>query len=266
MSRKLACFAVVFVLCVSLSFAQDKEVRDRLAAAHGQYYTPTASGLKSFHCEASMDWKALLSRFTAKDIPDDNPALRFLNTIHLAVDDDLHGSGSLEWTYVTDPPDNLKAGVDQIRDGLKTSVSGFFQSWNAYMNGSMVPLPDKTVTVTKSGEGVHLNGTAKDMTIDEDFDKNMLLTQALVVTPNLKVLAIPTFTSSPDGLLISTVLNKVNQPPTAPETQATFRIEYAKVDAFQVPSHLVFDIKNTGLIEIGFNSCKVAVADWAKKQ
>lgn len=266
MSRKILGFLSMVALCVSLSHAQDKEVRDRLAAAHAQYYTPTASGLKSFHCDASIDWKALLSRFSGTEIPDDNPALKFLQSVHLSVDDDLHGTGSFEWTNTTDPPENVKAGVEQIRDGLKTSVSGFFQSWNAYMNGSMVPLPDKTLTITKSGDGLHLSGTTKDMSIDEDFDKNMLLTQALVSSPSLKVQAIPTFTPTSDGLVISTVLNKVHQPPTAPETEATFRIEYSKVDAFQIPSHVVFDIKNTGVIEIGFSTCKVTVADWANKQ
>jgi hypothetical protein len=265
MSRKTLCLLAI-VLCGNLLHAQDKELRERLAAAHSQYYTPTASGLKSFHCDAAIDWKALLSRFSGTEVPDDNPALKFLLTVHLAVSDDLHGTGALEWTNTLDPPENNKAAVDQIRDGLKTSVAGFFQSWNAYVNGSMVPLADPSVSLTRSGDGLHLTGTTKDMTIDEDFDKNMLLTQAIVVSPTVRVLAIPTFALTPDGLLVSTVLNKVNQPPSAPETDATFRIDYAKVDAFQIPSRVVFDIRNTGVIEINFNACKVTIADWALKQ
>jgi hypothetical protein len=42
-------------------------------------------------------------------------------------------------------------------------------------------------------------------------------------------------------------------------------MEYAKVGAFQIPSQVVFDIKNTGTIEVGFSACQVSVADWAKK-
>lgn len=254
------------VLGGSLLHAQDKELRDRLAAAHSQYYTPTASGLKSFHCDAAIDWKTLLSRFSGTEIPEDNPALQSLLTVHLAVSDDLHGAGSLEWTSTDAPPENINAPVTQIRDGLKTAVAGFFQSWNAYVNGSMVPLADPTVSLAKSGDGMHLTATDRGMTIDEDFDKNMLLTQAVVVSPSVKVIAIPIFTPTSDGLLVSTVQNKVNQPPTAPETDATFRIDYARVDAFQIPSRIIFDIKNTGVIEIGFKTCKVSVADWANKQ
>jgi hypothetical protein len=61
-------------------------------------------------------------------------------------------------------------------------------------------------------------------------------------------------------------MSQVHQPPDAPETDATFRIDYTKVESYQIPSHVVFDIKNTGVIEIGFSACKVTVADWAKKQ
>jgi hypothetical protein len=251
--------------CLSLH-AQDKEIRNRLAAAHSQYYTPTATGLKSFHCEAAIDWKAMLSRFSGTEIPDDNPALKFLQSAHLAVNDDLQGQGTLEWTNAGEPPEGRKAGLQQIQEGLQTSVAGFFQTWNAYMNGSMVPLPDSSITITKSGDGLHLSGTSQQMTFDEDFDKNMLLTQALVVGPNLKVLAVPTFALTPDGLIISTVASQVHQPPTAPEADATFRIDYAKVDSYQLPSHVVFDIKNTGVIEISLSACKVTLADWAKKQ
>lgn len=258
------CFlALIWVSSVSL-LGQDTEARNRLAAAHAEYYTPTASGLKSFHCDASIDWKAMLSRFSGKDIPDDNPVLKFLQTVHLAVNDDLHGKGALEWTNTAAPPASIQPAMQQMEEGFQTSVSGFFQTWNAYMNGAMVPIPDSTVIATKSGDGVHLSGTTKDTSFDEDYDKNMLLTKAVVVSPTITVSAKPIYINSEDGLLLSSVASQIHQPPTAPETDVTFRVEYMKVDSYQIPSHVVFDIKNTGVIEITFSACKATVADWAK--
>jgi hypothetical protein len=229
------------------------------------YYTPTSAGLKSFHCEAAIDWKSMLTRLSGVNVPDDNPALKFLQTVHLSVDDELRGNGSLGWSSESDAPQDKAAAIQQIQDGLKSSVSGFFQTWNAYMNGSMVPIPDSTVTLTNAGEGIHLSGASNGSSFDEDFDKNMLLTAVRVVNPEMKVLATPTYASTPDGLLVSAVTSQISQPSTAPPTQAIFRIDYAKVEAFQIPSRVVFDVKNTGVIEIGFNSCRVSVADWAKK-
>jgi hypothetical protein len=266
MTRKnLLLFALIFLGALPLP-AQDKDARNRLAAAHAQYYTPTVGGLKSFQCEAYIDWKAMLSRFSGTEISDDNPSLKLFQKVHLSINDDLRGKGSLEWINPADVPEDKKANLQQMQDGLQMAVAGFFQSWNAYMNGSMVPLPDSTVTVTSTGDGIHLSGTAKDAEIDEDFDKNMLLTKALVVSPNMTVLATPTFARTPEGLVVSSVLSQLHQPPDAPETAVTFRIEYTKVESYQIPSHVVFDIRNTGVIEMDFGACKVTVADWARKQ
>jgi hypothetical protein len=258
--------SVLLCLVCATLLAQDKDPRARLTAAHALYYTPTATGLKSFHCDAAIDWKSMLTRLSGVDIPDDNPALKFLQTVHLSVDDELRGNGSLVWTSERDAPQDKAAAIKQIQDGLKTSVSGFFQTWNVYMNGSMVPIPDSTLAITNAGDGVHLSGTSDGSSFDEDFDKNMLLTEVRVVNPSMKVLATPTYASTPDGLLVSTVTSQVSQPSTAPPAQAIFRIDYLKVETFQIPSRVVFDIKNTGVIEIAFNSCRVSLADWAAKK
>lgn len=207
----------------------------------------------------------MLERFSGSSIPDDNPFLKYLQTVHLSVSDQLRGNGSLDWADTAAPPEGKGDAAKQLRDGLQTMVAGLFTSWNAYMNGSMVPLPDNTVTLSAAGDGVHLSGSADDMKIDEDFDKNMLLTQALVVSPALKVLAKPTFVDTADGLVVSAIVNLVNQPPSAPQTEADIRIDYTKVDSFQLPSRVVFDIKNTGVIEVDFSACHASLADWAKK-
>ena len=268
MPRKVCCLLLTAVLCLASTtlLSQDKDPRARLTRAHALYYTPTASGLRSFHCDAAIDWKSMLTRLSGVDIPDDNPALKFLQTVHLSVDDELKGKGSLGWTSETDAPKDKAAAIKQIQDGLKTSVEGFFQSWNVYMNGSMVPVPDSTLTLTDVGDGLHLSGASDGSSFDEDFDKNMLLTLVRVVNPDMKVLATPTYASTSDGLIVSAVASQISQPSTAPPAEAIFRIDYVKVEAFQIPSRVVFDIKNTGVIEIAFNSCRVSVADWAAKK
>jgi hypothetical protein len=133
------------------------------------------------------------------------------------------------------------------------------------MNGSMVPLPDNSVEVTTAGDGIHLHATPNNTNFDEDFDKDMLLTQAVVESSQLRVVARPTYVRTEDGLVISTVSSRVNQPPSAAPIDVTFRVEYAKVGSFRIPSHVVYDIKNVGVIEIAFNACEVSAADSAQK-
>jgi hypothetical protein len=52
---------------------------------------------------------------------------------------------------------------------------------------------------------------------------------------------------------------------SAPVMDVISGIDSAGVDSYQVPSRVVFEIKNTGPIEIGFSHSKVTIADWAKK-
>jgi hypothetical protein len=265
--RRIVQLLVVIIVCnCSMSaFAQEKAAADRLLDGRAQYYTPTASGLKSFQCEATLDWKGMLSRIGGKDIPDDNPILKYLNVVHLSISDQVKGAGLLEWADTEVPPPGKEQNARQMRDGLETTIDGFFQTWNGYINGSMVPPPDKTLTVTKAGAGLHVSGNAGETTFDEDYDENMLLTRALVVNPTMRVVATPTFVRSTDGLLLSAVTSLINQPPSAPQTEVTFRIDYMKVDSFQLPSHLLIDVKNVAMMEFSFSACKAQVEDFGPK-
>jgi hypothetical protein len=267
MKSRVSCLLLFVMtgLCSTSILAQDKAASDRLFAARPQYYTPTANGLKSFHCEATIDWKVLLTRLSGSEIPEDSPILKYLQTVHLSVVDQLKGKGSMEWNDTGVPPEGKEERVKQMRDGLQTMMGGFFQSWSAYMNGTMVPFPDKSVEVTTTGDGIHLHGTLENGTFDEYFDKNMLLTHAVVDTREMKVVALPTYVRTDDGLVVSAVASQVNQPSSAPPTEVTFHVDYAIVDSFRIPSHIVYDVKNVGVIEVGFSACQVSVADSQQK-
>jgi hypothetical protein len=106
MSSRVICLLlfVMTCLCIPPILAQDKAASDRLLAARAHYFTPTANGLKSFHCEATIDWKVLLTRLGGSEIPEDNPTLRYLQTVHLSVVDQLKGKGSMEWSDTGVPP------------------------------------------------------------------------------------------------------------------------------------------------------------------
>ena len=260
-------FLALSCFCCTLLFAQDKGARDRLSFAHAQYYTPTASGLRSFQCDATIDWKAMLTRMSGTEISAESPGLKYLETVHLSVADELHGKGSLEWASPDAPPEGKEQAME-ASPGRSAGLDRWILSDLECLHERKYGAPSRQHRnfVTRSGEGVHLSGLlSKETKFDEDFDKNMLLTQVLVDSPNIKVLAIPTYMTTPDGLLVSAVTSQVNQPPSAPQTEATIRIAYAKVDSFQIPSRIVLDIKNTGVIDFGLSGCKVSVAEWAKR-
>jgi hypothetical protein len=233
----------------------------RLLAARKLYYTPTAQGLRSFHCNATVDWKAMLTRFSGSAVPDNNPFLVYLQGVRMEVSDTLDGDGKLTWTDTSTAPADLKASRDQMHDGLLQMISGFYQSWNQFVNGGMVPAPDTTTTETNNDDGgLHMHGKDATTVFDEDFDKNMLLLSAHVVMSNLDNTAYPTYEASTDGLRVNRVRNVLHQPPTGPAQEVSMAVTYAPVGGFQLPSTLAVTLVGTGEFDFAFNGCTVTTA------
>jgi hypothetical protein len=255
--QKIIAAGVAFCLFTAFAPAQNSSPTDRLYAAHGLYYTPTVNGLRSFQCSVSMDWKDLLTRITGQTVPDDNAFLVYLQSTQFSVTDDLKGDGSLHWTDTAPLPKDAADAISQFRDGLNQTLGGYFKTWNAYMNGSMVPLPDKTVTVTQSGDGVALHGNAGNMVLDETFDKNLLLNSVHVVSTDYDILASPGYTETQDGLIITSIHNVIHQPPGAAASEMTFAISYARTGSYQLPSVLKMDIKNVATLNFKFSGCTI---------
>src|SRR6185437_16827518 len=237
--------------------AQTTSPNTKLISARALYYTPTVQGLKSFRCTVDFDWKDFLSRYSGGDVTDDNPLLQYLRTIHLAVSDDLNSDGKLEWTTSATAPAGKEDSVAKMKDGMQQMMFGFFSSWNAYMNGNMVPAPDSTTTVTDNADGIRLHATSEGTEVNELFDKNLLLTEVHVVQPTSDVFAYPTYNDTPDGRVISTIRSVFRTPPTAPAGELNIRVSYATVQNFRLPETLNYELKNVGAFEFKFSACSV---------
>ena len=254
-SRSLAIAALS--LCALSASAQQNKAADRLSVARALYYTPTTSGLKSFHCNVSIDWKAFLDGFSPTPIAADNPVLLYLKSTKLSLSDDLHGKGAFLWTDTTTPPEAFASGGTKMRGGMEQMFDAYFEAWNAYANGSMVPVPDKTVAVTPSGEGVELRGLDPKETLVEKYDKDMLLTEVKIVNDKTDELDTPTFTRSPDGLILTNLHMIVKQSPTAPPTTLDIGTTYTRVGAYQLPSSVTFALQNVGTFLFTISACQI---------
>lgn len=232
----------------------------KLSAARALYYTPTTKGLQSFRCTVDFDWKDMLTRYTGGAVADDNPFLQYLRSIHLAVSDDLKGTGQLEWTTAGTPPAAQQDSAAKLKDGMQQMMTGFFSSWNAYMNGEMVPSPDSTTTVVETPDGLRLHAAAQNADVTELFDKNMLLTEAHVVQPTSDVYAYPTYDNTPDGRVVTAIRTIYRQPPTAPPAELMLSISYAPVQNFRLPETLHYELKNVGAFAFKFSACSVQTA------
>jgi hypothetical protein len=176
----------------------------------------------------------------------------------MEVSDNLDGDGKLTWTDSTSVPADFTSNSKQMRDGIVQMISGFYQSWNQFVNGGMVPAPDTSTTEENTDDGgLHLHGKDANSVFDEEFDKNMLLLSAHVVMKDLDNTAYPTYEASTDGLRVNRVHNVLHQPPTAPAQDVSMAVSYMPVSGFQLPSTLAVTLQGTGEFDFTFNNCTI---------
>ena len=258
-------FRSVAFVCLCVSFpalsAQSKSgsLEKRLLNARPAYYTPTAAGLQSFHCGVTIDWKDLFQRLQGKTLPDDDPMLKYVQSAHLSVEDNLHSGAHFAWANTGVPDPQIEKRAAQISSGMKQMVEGFLQSWNGYMNGSMVPAPDDTVTLTDENGALHLRAKTGTMHLDEYFDKSMLLTSAHVTDPSksMDVLAEPTYMESPKGRIVEDIHSIVKQPAPAADVDVRMSVTYREAGGFQLPATMKIDEQNVGTFDFAFTECAV---------
>ena len=211
---------------------------DVFLKARALYYTPVDAGLRGFHCEVAFDWKQFMQKATNQPVPDDDPRLKYLQSVQLSVDDDLHGAGELHWVAPAPAPENNEDAIGKVRGGMQQIWAGFAQSWNGYMTGELVSL-DAKATVEHTGDGFHVAVRNGAQLAEEQYDYKLLLQTVHVSTPAQETTISPTFAASPAGLLVSSLRSSFRQPPSAPPTELLMTLHYAPVGAFQLPAELL---------------------------
>lgn len=255
--RSLLLPAILACVLARPAIAQTPALDQRLLMARSLYYTPTTAGLHTFSCTVSTDWKAFLTKASGNDVPDDNPLLVYLSSAHMTISDALSGEGKLQWSNPAVPAASIAESSAKMQEGLSQMFSGFFDSWNAYLNGTMVPAADKTTKLTAVNDGIHLHAVDGKITVDEDFDKNMLLTRAHVLTGDTDVDATPTFTDTPDGRVVVEIDSAVRQPSTAPPMLVGISVTYQNVATYRIPETIHYEVKNVAQLDFKLGDCTV---------
>ncbi len=230
-------FALLAGLAVAPSSAPAQAAASAVAKARSLYYTPVDAGLKSFHCDVQFDWKDFMQKASNQAVPEDDARLKYLESIHLSVDDDLRGRGEMHWNATSPAPDTTGASVSKIRDGMQQLWSGFFQSWNGFATGDLMT-PDQRSVVEKTSDGYQVSVRTGADLATEQFGQDLTLKSVHVITASLESNITPSFTKGPQGLMVTSLASSYRQPPTAQPTDVTMDISYGPVGTFQLPATL----------------------------
>lgn len=232
------CAAVVLSLPLPL-WAQTGTVSPAAAMdkARALYYTPVDRGFQGFHCDVNFDWKTFIQKASNQSLSEDDARLRYLQSVHLSVDDEVRKGGALHWNAPSPPPDNTEDSVDKIREGLQQVWSGFLQSWNGFVSGDLMTV-DKNALVERTSQGYRVAVRTGSSLAEERFSAALLLQEIHVTTPTLESTIEPSFSPGSEGFVVSRISSSERQLPASSAVQVTMKVSYSPISRFQIPSDL----------------------------
>jgi len=225
--------------------APDK--KEIISKARESYYVLQQAGLKTFHCNAEPNWQKFFSdNFKGQA---DEQKIKAISEIQFSVAFDEHGAAELR-PFRTSGQE-IDKQFDQLTDGIKQMLSGFFQMWSPIVFTNPLEGDSEQASVEQHGEGYRVFTKTADAQVEIELDKNYAITSMSVSTSFMNVAMIPSFQKSAKGLLMTGLQADINKG----QQQIALDIDYQDVHGFSLPAKAAFRVtlgKQPVTLEVGF--------------
>lgn len=210
-----------------------------LTQAPAAYYNLHRLGFAGATCQIHEDWAQ-----TLKDVPPgpgrDN-ALAVLNQIRFELVIDAAGAGRATMTSAKPSDPKMAEAFQQIDDGMKQAVSGFFDTWQLFVVGSPFPAAGTPVDDQTNGQGRRLRYKDGGSDVTTDVGRGDLITRMHVHSSTFDSTIDPSFVADPDGLLLNGYVADYVEPGGAAKTHLNVALVYQSIGALKLPAQLQLD-------------------------
>jgi hypothetical protein len=225
------------------------------AGIKGSYYHPDA--LPGLDCNVSVDWPAFLSQLKV-NIPEDRLKEFQSLKIHSRAVRDQPASVDFAWDR------SAPAGSDQIQEGMRQVVSGFYQMYWPMLAKSLIQQgsditrsevqPDGTLKVRSGSEGA---------SVTLDLDKQMTPVHLNLDLTGMKADADIHYEDSPrpePGDLRRLVRMDLKERIGTSNLNVNLKLTYQPLAEFFVPEKVSFEVVGAYSVNMEFSACTVISA------
>jgi hypothetical protein len=235
---------------------------DWLARTSKLYYSSARAGLTGFDCDVHPDWHTLfVSANKGAAVEDADARIDLLKTVKITMHARMKGGSTIDWLVASSPDKPLDQNSNDLLEGIHQSVQqtleGFLQFWSPFMDGSVVPdsADGLEVTHTASVHTIHAAQAGTELT--EVFDDHQVLEQFNVVMSGTSIKFSPSYTPTPQGLLVNKFVAQIQPTGAAPGQAEEMKVgvEYQPVNGLTIPSSLNMEVVGTGVFKFTFDGC-----------
>jgi len=246
---------LVLLLCSLLhlpAFAAD--VKQVITNARGSYYALQSQGLKTFQCNAEPDWQKFLAVVNHKPVPADDPKLKQLKDLRFAVAINERGESTI--TPFMANGGSIDPSLNEMIDGFKQMLSGFYQTWTAMVLTNPFPEAYGDLTLRQEGDNVRLLGKDGSSDVEILLNKDYAITEMRVMSPGSKVIMFPKFSKTEKGFLLTDVDSDINDG----QQKVQLGITYQNIQGLNLPDHASFKVTlpdQVVAVEVAFSKYQV---------
>lgn len=226
-----------------------------LQKARSQYYSYADVGVSEYHCDVTPDWVAFYTSVNNQP-PPDSPWQRYLHQAHLSFSAPTLSKATVRWIAPQTIPTGSEKSAKTMQDSFTAMVAGFLSAWRPSFSGTLLPsIPVSPITPKGNGYTLTENDLENRIT-DVTLDASLRITHLSTKAPTFTAEIDPTFTPSPQGLLLTQLDSRTHQPPSAPEDHVITRTAFQSIQGVPVPSSLLI-ITEHSHIPMSFTNCGI---------
>jgi hypothetical protein len=235
---------------------------DWLARTSKLYYSSAKAGLIGFDCDVHPDWQTLFTSATkGAPVADGDERIALLKTVKVTLHARMKGGSTIDWLAASSPDTPSDQHSTDLLEGMHQSVQqtleGFLQFWSPFMDGSVVPDTAEGLEITHTATVHTIHAAQAGTELTEVFDNNQVLEQFNVVMSGTTIKFSPSYTPTPQGLLVNRFVAHIQPAGTTPEQAQVMKVgvEYQTVSGLTIPSSLNMEVVGTGVFNFTFDGC-----------
>lgn len=259
-TRSWGCIAVISIVLLSaVSYAQSDVPDKAKVVQHIRelYYTPSEAGLRSFSCEANVDWRSILQQAAGgKAVAVDDARLLYLDQakykLHASLPDE---SVVIDFAAPSGIQPANSARLDGMIAGARQMLGGLLRQSVDFLNGKFIPRPNEDFVLQRSDDGYRLILTRANKTGHQSFSPDYTLWESRVTENGQNVDLLPMFAKTDQGLLFTGFEGTFGSSGSAP-VAITIHVRYQSLDGYQIPSGLKAEV-NGNEFNFDFSKCQI---------
>ncbi len=233
-----------------------------IAKGRASYYSLKAEGMSGFSCQLVPDFDKALEDLRKTNASEAERRAKLFPRMHFELVAPLMGNAVVTHSFDGEEPADLAGNFEKIYNGMDQMARGFFMTWRGFMVVDVFPKPGQPYTLEKvqSGYRIYYPDGGADALIMTDPD--LVISSLKITTPKFVATIRPQF-KKVDGKLVLAAYEALYQgtePGAKTEAEARVRIDYQKVDGFQLPQYLHIDGALNGKpyeVGIAFTGCHI---------